>query len=387
MEPEISGLPSPTDIRGGATMRAITRGVFVSFAFIVATLPARLMSQGVTVQSVTDVRFQGALGTMMNLASKFGGGGNMHDLPTTTYISGHKLRTESGNTASIIDADAGRLIGIDHKQKSYTSLTFDQMADAMRQAEQSQKEAAAKQAGTPKSTKASDTPKGDVNFKYHVDVDRPGQHENIAGYSSERMFMTITIEGEATPEGQKTEQVGSLVFLLDQWIAKDAPQAKAMAEFQRAYAQKVGKAFAEQKQSLQAAFNSDPRIKVGFEAAAKEMAKVEGTPLRSVIYVTLVPAGMQFDRKLALNDVAAGEKADKAASSDDKPKSGGFGGLIGKVKAAAEQANKQGDNKSSDAPPKQATLMTMKDEVRSISLGAVGADMFAPPAGYRQSNR
>ena len=322
MEPEISGLPSPTDIRGGATMRAITRGVFVSFAFIVATLPARLMSQGVTVQSVTDVRFQGALGTMMNLASKFGGGGNMHDLPTTTYISGHKLRTESGNTASIIDADAGRLIGIDHKQKSYTSLTFDQMADAMRQAEQSQKEAAAKQAGTPKSTKASDTPKGDVNFKYHVDVDRPGQHENIAGYNSERMFMTITIEGEATPEGQKTEQVGSLVFLLDQWIAKDAPQAKAMAEFQRAYAQKVGKAFAEQKQSLQAAFNSDPRIKVGFEAAAKEMAKVEGTPLRSVIYVTLVPAGMQFDRKLALNDVAAGEKADKAASSDDKPKSG-----------------------------------------------------------------
>jgi hypothetical protein len=365
-------------------MRATTRHALV---LTIATLPTRLMSQGVTVQSVTDVRFQGALGTMMNLAAKFGGEGNVHDIPTTTYLSGHKLRTESGSTATIIDADAGRLISIDNKQQTYTSLTFDQMAEAMRQAEQSQKESAAKQAASPKSATTSEAPKGDVKFTYKVETDRPGQHDNIAGYNAERMFVTITIAGEVTPEGEKTQQAGSLVFLLDQWIAKDAPQARAMADFQRAYAEKAGKVFAEQKQSLQAAFNSDPRIKVGFEAAAKEMAKVEGTPLRSVVYVTLVPAGMQFDRKLALNDAGGGAMADKSASQDEKPKSRGFGGLIGKVKTAAEQANKQSESKSSDAPPQQATLMTMKDEVRSISVGAIPATMFAPPAGYREIKR
>ena len=45
--------------------------------------------------------------------------------------------------------------------------------------------------------------------------------------------MTLTMTGEATPEGGKREEAGSLVVLLDQWIAKDAPQEKAMAEFQR----------------------------------------------------------------------------------------------------------------------------------------------------------
>jgi hypothetical protein len=367
-------------------MRAISR---TAIALAIATLPASLAAQGLTVQSVSDVRFQGALGTMVDIAAKFGGG-STHDIATTTYLSGHKMRTESGNTATIIDADAGRIINIDHGKKTYSSITFDEMAAAMKQAQQEGAARAsskannannAKSASNAANPKSSDAPKGEMNYKYHVDTDRPGQHEKIAGYDAERMFMTITVEAEATPEGKKTEQVGSLVFLLDQWISKDAPQSRAMADFHRAYAEKAGSAFREQKQALQAAFASDPRIKGGFDAAAKEMAKVEGTPLRNVVYVTAVPAGMQFDRKVALNDAGAGEKPDKA--NEDKPKSGGFGGLVGKLKSAAEQANKQGETKSSDAP-KQASLLTMKDEVRSITSGAVPSDMFAPPAGYRE---
>ena len=67
---------------------------------------------------------------------------------------------------------------------------------------------------------------------------------------------------------------------------------------------------------------------------------------------------------------------------------GGFGGLVGKLKAAAEEANKadKGDKKSS-APPKQETIATMKDEVSSITSGPISADLFAPPAGYREVKR
>jgi hypothetical protein len=117
------------------------------------------------------------------------------------------------------------------------------------------------------------------------------------------------------------------------------------------------------------------------------MAKLQGTPLRNTMYFTLVPPNTPFDRKLALNDVsAATAKDDKAKSEDNKPKGGGFGGLVGKLKAAAEEANKQPDKKSSE-PPKQGTLATVKDEVSSITPGPVSADMFAPPAGYREVKR
>jgi hypothetical protein len=349
----------------------------------IVTLPTPLLGQGLTIKSVTDARFYGGLGAVVDIAAKFGGA-KMHDVPTTTYLSGHKLRTESGHTATIIDADAGRFINIDNDAKTYSSFTFDDMAEMMRQAQESAKQSKAKEAANPK--QASKEPKGDVNMKYKVDADRPGQNERIAGYNAERMFLTITMEAEATPEGGKTEDVGSVVLLIDQWISKDAPQSAAMAEFQRAYAQKAGQAFKSQTQALQAAFVGDPRLKGGLEAASKEMAKVAGTPMRSTIYFTLVPAGMQFDRKLALNDVSASNAKDAKSAAEDKPKGGGFGGLVGKLRAAAEDANKQNDKKAAE-PAKQGTLATVKDEVSSVTPGPVSADLFAPPAGYREVKR
>jgi len=363
-------------------MRSTIRKTLI---LVFATLPAPLFAQGLTIQSTTDVRFQGALGTFVNIASKFGGGGSMHDIPTTTYLSGHKLRTESNNTAVIIDADAGRITNIDNKAKTYSSFTFDEMAEMMRRAQESAKQEQAKEAANPK--KSSKDPKGDVKWKYKAETDRPGQREKIAGYNAERIFLTVTVEAEATPEGGQTEQVGSLVLLLDQWISKDAPQSAAMAEFSRAYAQKAGQSFKSQTAALQAAFAAEPRMKGGLEAAAKEMAKIQGTPLRSMMYFTLVPASLQFDRQLAMNEVSA--SAANAAKTDDKPKGGGFGGLVGKLKAAADEANKQGDknDKKTSQPPKQETIATYKDEVSNITSGPISADLFAPPAGYREIKR
>ena len=165
-------------------MRSTIRKTLI---LVFATLPAPLFAQGLTIQSTTDVRFQGALGTFVNIASKFGGGGSMHDIPTTTYLSGHKLRTESNNTAVIIDADAGRITNIDNKAKTYSSFTFDEMAEMMRRAQESAKQEQAKEAANPK--KSSKDPKGDVKWKYKAETDRPGQREKIAGYNAERIFL------------------------------------------------------------------------------------------------------------------------------------------------------------------------------------------------------
>ena len=356
-------------------MRSRTRRLFLAATL----LPSLLAAQGVVVQSASDVHFFGSLGTMVGIAAKLGGA-QMHEVQGTTSIAGHKMRVESENAATIIDADAGRFTHIDHKQKTYTSMTFADMATAMQQATQSARQSAqqakAEQAKDPKA------PKGDVTVNYKVAVDRPGEHAKIAGYDAERVFLTITMEAEATPEGQKTEQVGSMVFLLDQWRSKDAPQIAAIEEFQRAYAQKVGQTFRPTVEGIQAAFSADPRIKTGFEAAGKEMAKVPGVALRSVTYVAGVPAGMTFDRQLVLNDAGAAATADNA-KKDDAPKSGGFRGLMGALKSAAQDANKKpADNKTAETP-KQGTMMSVTDEVKTITRGAVPPTTFDVPAGYR----
>ena len=363
-------------------MRSIVRKTLF---LALATLPTSLFAQGLTIQSTTDVRFHGGIGAFVNVVSKFGGGGSIHDVPTTKYLSGHKLRTESNERATVIDVDAARIISIDNKTKTYSSVTFDEMAEMMRRAQESAKKEREKETAKKKS---SNDPKGEIKWKYKADVSRPGQRERIAGYNADRIFLTVTVEAEAVPEGGQSEQVGSLVVLLDEWMSKDAPQSAAMAEFSRAYAKKAGEAFKSQAAALQSAFAFDPRMKDGMDAALKELSKMQGVSLRSTMYFTVVPAGLEFNRALALDEVSASIANDKA-KGDDKPKGGGFGGLVGKIKAAAEEANKQdksGDKKSS-APPKQETIATLKDEVSSITSGPISPDLFAPPAGYREVKR
>ena len=81
----------------------------IRFALLLAaaSLPSVLHAQGVTVQSVADVRLMGALGTAADIAARMGGG-SMHDIASTTYVSAHRMRSETSGTGSIIDADAGR---------------------------------------------------------------------------------------------------------------------------------------------------------------------------------------------------------------------------------------------------------------------------------------
>ena len=125
-----------------------------------------------------------------------------------------------------------------------------------------------------------------------------------------------------------------------------------------------------------------------FEAAAKELAKVPGIALKSATYVSLLPVDMEYDRALTLGDGATAEAKENAAKKDEKPQGGGFRGMMGAVKAAAENAAKQSEKPSGkSAPPKQSLLMTVTDDVKSITRGAVPAEMFAPPADYKEVKR
>ena len=358
-------------------MQSLHRNFLIA---LVLLLPAQLVGEGFTIPSVVDTKFQGGLGSVVGFASRISGH-SLRNVATTTYLQGHQLRTENDTLGTIYDLDAERVITIDHKQKTYSSVTFAEMSAAFERARASAEQSRAKEAAkAPK--------KDEVKMKYHVTVDRPGQHEMVAGYDAERVFLTITLEAEATPEGGKAEQIGSMVLLLDQWIAKNPPHGRALTEFYRLFSQELGREFRAQVQGLQALLASDPRLKDGFEAAGKEMQKVQGVSLRSTTYAVLVPANMVFDRQLTLDaaavSAAASAKSDEA-EKNEKPKSK-VGGFFSALKSAAVDAGKRMEsaNQGENAPPKQSTLLAIVDQITAIKTGAVPAATFAPPADYRE---
>ncbi|MEP7382062.1 MAG: hypothetical protein ABI910_10270 [Gemmatimonadota bacterium] len=352
----------------------VTHRTLLAIAVAVSPLATpSLRAQDVTVHSTSNVRFHGGFGKLMSMAARFGGKNLNDPIEGTTYISGHKLRSDNGDNAAIVDLDAGRIINIDNKAKSYTSMTFEEMSTMMHNMADSMKAAS----HTASSKNKSSDPKGDVDLKYQVKVDRPGEHAKIAGADAERVFMTITTTANVTPEGEKTQEAGSMVFFVDEWVSKNAAQVAAMKEFQRLYVQKLGQEFEGSVKSMDAAFSANPQLREGFAAAAKERAKVPGVSVRSTTYVAFVPAGMTFDRQLALSDEASAPPPEP-----EQKKGGGLRGMMNKVKQMSDEAKKKENEPAT--PPKQGTMVTVKTEVDRIETGRVDPSLFAPPAGFKE---
>ncbi len=129
----------------GTVMRKLARLLICSATL---AIPSLVTGQGLTVQSVTDMRFQGALGTVVNIAAKMGGT-STHNIATTTYLQGHRMRTDDATSGTIIDLDGERITTIDHKQKTYTTMTFAEMSAAMEKAQQQMSQQSRTKSSTP----------------------------------------------------------------------------------------------------------------------------------------------------------------------------------------------------------------------------------------------
>jgi hypothetical protein len=107
-------MPLLTNSVEGITMRSpFARHL----ALAVAVFPAPLLAQGLTIQSITDVRFHGRPRNADEHRLEVGGGSPARHADDDPICRGIKS-FESGNTATIIDVDAGRMIAIDNKAKT-----------------------------------------------------------------------------------------------------------------------------------------------------------------------------------------------------------------------------------------------------------------------------
>jgi hypothetical protein len=341
-------------------MRLTHRVLSVIALLALTVVPAR--AQEYTYHTATKMNAGGALGFM----AKMGGGKEQIE---TAYLSGHKLRTEQENFATIVDADAASITTINKKDKTYYTMTFEEMAAMMRDLQAQQKASMDKE---------KDKGKGDVELKYTSKVDATGKQENINGNNAKQVFVTLSIDAAARPEGEKDmQQAGTMTVLMEMWNSTDVPHANAMRSFQETLAKKAAKEMGSMR-GMEAMFSMYPGAKEGMEAAAAEMKKVPGVPVRTTTYMVLVPAGQKLDRELVL---AGGKKADEKAG-EEKKESKGLGGFMNKMKKAAEAKQAEGDGEGKTAS--QSTVFSVTSELKDVQAGGVPADAFSIPAGYKE---
>jgi len=357
-------------------------GLVVLSALTVPTHP--LSAQDFSYTTVTRGEFGGTLGTMMKMVP-----GATDPTRETTYLKGSLMRTDQGETSTIMDMSEGRFTMLMHEPKTFYSFTLEEMRErmttALAEAEVAQAEAEVAQAQA-----AQPPEEEEPAFDIRVSTDRTGRTQDFGGYSAEQFLMVIEMVPRTQEAEEAIQESGSMVLLTELWLSEDFPGYEA---FQAAQ-EEMGKEFLESgggeeiAAAFQQAFASDPRMQEAFELSMEEMKDLGGMQVKTVTSFVTVPAGMPFDGEAIL-------------AAADQPLSEGVGSAMGDAAAegAKEAARRSvrgltrgllGRRKKEEPPeeaqpqPVQTIIMRMTSLLEDVSTAVLSADLFRPAADYTE---
>jgi len=321
--------------------------------FKVAALAVSLVVLAVTVTQAevktrdrSQVKFEGMLGRMVGL---FGGKGAKEGIVSTSAVKGDRKMTTTDTTGRIVDLKEEKVYELDFKKKTYTVVTFaemrQQIKDAQEKAQREAEKAPKEEAGKDKPENTEKAPELEVDF----DVKETGQKKPIAGYDAREVVMTITVR----EKGKTLEDNGGLVVTSDMWLGPEVPAMKELAEFEMRYWKAVAPettgVSAEQMAAVLATY---PMVKQGLDRLNREKVNMHGTPLQTITTFDAVKGAQQ-------------------AAKETDSSSGGLSGML------ARKMMKKEDSKP------RSTIFTLTGETLEIATTVSAADL-AIPADFKQ---
>jgi hypothetical protein len=282
----------------------------------------------------------------------------------TISLKGNKLRREDSlGTAEIIDLDGRRIIRIDNKKKTYSTMTFDEMRAQM---EEARRKAAEQQAKHNKQ-------QGQVKIVPKIKIEPGSGTRQLLNYSAKEMKVRVDMEMQSDDPKAKGQTA-------NMWVNSDAYIApvKGYDEVKRFY-QRLAK---ELDWVPGAVFGANPQVTPAMVEYRKSAASLNGMPLLSMVSVGMEGQGGQAG--------APPTAKDDQKSSGSNPITHGIGGIFGKKKKKDDATQDDSSGKSganSSSTPGSApgnSLLDTTTEVTSVSTSVVDASLFQIPQGYKQ---
>ena len=290
----------------------------------------------------------GAMASMMKVVGVFSRSAR-EPVRTSVVVKGDRMAHLSTNSGTIIDLASESITEVNFREKTYSVLTFAQMAQLL---DQMAKKTAKESGG-----------KAEVNFK--ASVKESGQTRQISGLATREVILTLVMEGTDKESGQK----GSMTVTSNMWLAKDVPGYGEVQAFNQRMAQKLAwmpgsNALAQGRGDMAKAFGD----------LQKESAKMEGVPVLQTVTMGGAAEGQP-----------SGQAAPKKEEQRESPSIGGalkgLGGLGGFGRRKKEEPKQQEQPAASGGT---ASLLEMTTETTNFSTAAVDPAKLQVPAGFRQ---
>ncbi len=293
----------------------------------------------------------GMMTSVMRVAGVFSRGAN-EPVRTSVVVKGDRMAHIDPQSATIIDLAAETITEVNFKQKTYSVVTFAQMARLL---DQMARETAKETGGS-----------AEVSFK--ASVKETGQTRQISGLATREVVLTLVMEGSGKESGGK----GAMTVTSNMWLARDVPGYGELQDFNRRMSQKLAwmpgsNALAQGRGDMAKAFGD----------LQKESAKLEGFPVLTTV---------------AMGGVGQGQPAGQAAPAQEEPREApsisgalkglGLGGLGRRKK---EEPKKEDQAAASGAPAGgPASLLETTTETANFSTKPADPSRLQVPAGFRQ---
>lgn len=345
------------------------QAAIVLFIFTLASLTVA----DVKYVSSTSMEFEGAIGTMMKLF----GGGNANK--TVEYYKGDVKRSDSFDrkerleSSQIIDLDRKVFVNINHNDKEYTEMTFDEWKELM----QSSMEALGQEQPEEQPAEQEESTT-DVEWDLKVDINETGETETVAGKNTDKVIMTLDLDAEvtSTEEGQEPESAkGGMIVTSTHWLYKggDAAQ-KEIDDFNLRLAERLGflPGSADAKEMMARIVEQNSQLGEAIQTMQEEGKKLQGLSMRvATVYETKVDP----ETAKKIEEERAKQKEEE---NTEIPTS--VGGLLG---GFGKKLVKKHMEKQDEGVKERNTLMRTSTEVLELETSSLDADLFEIPADYK----
>ena len=300
----------------------------------------------------------------------------------TVYVKGNQMRDEhSDGKIQIIDLQGKRFIEIDPQTKTYGIMTFEEMKQAMQRKQQEMqekmKEEQAKHPEKAQNTNVKITPKFESN--------ETGATRTILGLPTKEVKAKVEMLMESDDPKAQGQQI-STVLNSDQWIAPDVPGYNEIRQFYLKLAKELDWM---PGQMMQGMANSNVQVSLA-ELRKSNMAHITGMPMASYVSMTMAGNGTAGASGQAQPAPPPPPPPQHEDNSVPTTASGavmkGLGGMF-KKKQQKQQEAQASDASTANPPSTPGSLMDMQTEVTSFSADSLDAGLFAPPAGYTQTQK
>ena len=332
-----------------------------TFLAVIVLLVSSVVFSGVKEERVTRIEFKGMLGMAMKLSGA--------DKPQkqVNYYEANQFKSDQFNpkgelqNSTIIDLQNEQVVNIDHQNKNYTAMTFDQYRTMLETQMQEMEEETSQQ------EEESDT---EVEYSFDVDVKRTNERETIAGFPAEKAVITMKVKVDATEQTEEgtTTAGGDLVVTSSQWLTDDLKGYDVVTEFQTNMAKKLG--MDPSKKGMEKIYESmsqsHPALAEAMKKIQKEQEELKGVSVRT-------------ETSYKTENMRSSEEGEQVTEEEKKqktPKSvGGLLGAFGKKMADSVMESQKSDEKE---------LFTSTTELTSYEQTSFSPDVFSVPSDYEE---